>query len=84
MWPALRDKKLLVCSEGKCVVVRANDTGYLSEWGIAVDLSKRAFQELAPLRQGVVKVRVWIIKEENHERQYIYSDDVPCFGYHCR
>jgi len=62
-WSELRNKTLLVCGKGKCVLVRANDTGYLSEWGIAVDLSKRAFQQLAPLRQGVVEVRVWVMEE---------------------
>lgn len=64
MWPELRDRKLLVCGESRCVVVRVNDTGYLSGWGIAVDLSKRAFQRLAPLRQGIVRVKVWIIDKE--------------------
>jgi len=63
MWPELRDKSLLVCADSKCVVVRANDTGYLAEHGIVVDVSKRGFQELAPLRQGVVRVRVWVIEE---------------------
>jgi len=66
MWPGLRDEKLLVCGEEKCVIVRVNDTGYLAEHGIVVDLSKRAFTELAPLRQGVVKVKVWMLKEERN------------------
>lgn len=63
-WPELRNHKLLVCGEGRCVLVRANDTGYLGEWGIAVDLSKRAFRQLAPLRQGVVRVRVWVTEDK--------------------
>jgi len=62
MWPALRNKKLLVCSRKHCVLVRANDTGYLRGHGIVIDLSKGAFQKLAPLYQGIVKVRVWVIK----------------------
>ena len=66
MWPALRDKKLLVCTQSKCVIVRADDTGYLANCGIVVDLSKRAFREVAPLDQGVAKVKVWIMEERWH------------------
>ena len=62
-WPGLRGKEVVVCADTTCVKVRVTDTGYLSEWGIAVDLSKRAFQRLAPLRQGIVEVRVWVMEE---------------------
>lgn len=64
-WPEFRGKEVLVCTrDSTCVKVQVNDTGYLAEHGIVVDLSKRAFQQLAPLRQGVVRVRVWIIPEK--------------------
>lgn len=75
MWSELRGKEVVVCAYStqqksgslSCTsVLVINDTGYLAEHGIVVDLSKRAFQQLAPLRQGVVWVRVWIIKEERY------------------
>ena len=64
MWPELRNKKLLVCGKGRCVLVRANDTGYLAEHGIVVDLSKRAFSQLGDLERGIIPVKVWVIEEE--------------------
>lgn len=70
MWHKLKGKEVIVCESSKeegyvacrCVVVRANDTGYLAEHGVILDLSKRAFQQLAPLRQGVVPVKVWVMQ----------------------
>jgi len=61
-WPEMEGKEVLICADSACVKARVNDTGYLAEHGIVVDLSKRAFQQLAPLRQGVVEVRMWIIE----------------------
>jgi len=64
LWPEMRDRRLLVCVEARCVMVRVNDTGYLADSGVTLDLSKRAFGELAPLGQGIVRVETWIIEKE--------------------
>lgn len=62
LWPEMRDRRLLVCAGAKCVVVRVNDTGYLADAGVMIDFSKRAFGELAPLGQGIVRIEMWIIE----------------------
>jgi len=64
LWPEMRGWRLLICAERKCVMVRVNDTGWLADSGVTLDLSKRAFGELAPLRHGMVRVKAWIIERE--------------------
>jgi rare lipoprotein A (peptidoglycan hydrolase) len=46
---------LLVCHDGRCIRVRVRDRGTFSH---AVDLSRGAFAQLAPLSSGVIDVTV--------------------------
>ncbi len=43
---------------GKTVVVWVNDTGGFTRYGIKIDLSRRAFEQIADLGEGRVKVRI--------------------------
>lgn len=43
---------------GKTVVVRVNDRGAFAKYGRTLDLSEAAFKQIAPLKQGVVKVKI--------------------------
>jgi rare lipoprotein A len=50
---------------GKFVLVRVNDRGVakrLLKKGRIIDLTPRAFKELAPLSQGLVRVKLEVIK----------------------
>ena len=50
-----------VCHEGKCVKVKHNDFGpskKCQKRGVIIDLSPRAFSELAPLKKGKILVTV--------------------------
>lgn len=47
---------------GKSVVVRVNDTGGFGKYNRALDLSRAAFAAIAPLGQGVVKVKYEVLK----------------------
>ena len=47
---------------GKCVVVKVNDTGAFAKYNRTLDLSQAAFQQIAPLGQGVVKVTIQVLK----------------------
>ncbi len=60
LWDELRGHHLMVCTPADCVLVRVNDTGYLSAWNVLLDLSPRAFRQLAPLGLGVLDVQVWV------------------------
>ncbi len=43
---------------GKSVIVWGNDTGNLRKYGRAIDLSKKAFSQIADLSEGVIKVTI--------------------------
>lgn len=53
--------KVTNVANGKSVVVRINDRGKFGK-GVIIDLSKGAFQKIADIRQGVIKVRLEIVK----------------------
>ncbi len=48
-------------SNGRQVQVRVTDRGAFSSRGVLLDLSKGAFEQLAPLSQGVVKVKIQVV-----------------------
>jgi rare lipoprotein A len=50
--------KVTNISNGKSVVVKVNDTGNFSRLGRTLDLSKAAFAKIAPLGQGICKVKI--------------------------
>lgn len=47
---------------GKSVVVRVNDTGNFKKYGRILDLSKGAFSRIANLKEGVIKIKIQVIK----------------------
>ena len=47
---------------GKSVVVKVNDTGGFAKYNRTLDLSQAAFQQIAPLDQGVAKVTIQVLK----------------------
>lgn len=47
---------------GKSVVVKVNDTGGFTKYNRTLDLSQAAFQQIAPLGQGVAKVTIQVLK----------------------
>lgn len=47
---------------GKSVVVKVNDTGAFTKYNRTLDLSQAAFQQIAPLDQGVAKVTIQVLK----------------------
>lgn len=48
---------------GKSVVVRINDTGaFTRKYGRTLDLSQGAFSKIAPISQGIVKVKIEVLK----------------------
>lgn len=50
--------KVTNLSNGKSVVVIINDTGSFGKYGRVLDLSEKAFSDIAELKKGVVKVKV--------------------------
>jgi rare lipoprotein A len=53
-------------ANGKSVVVRINNRGpYIT--GRSLDLTPYAFSQIAPLKQGVVRVRYTVISEGEHK-----------------
>lgn len=50
--------KVTNLENGKAVTVRVTDTGGFTKLGRIIDLSKGAFQKLAPLSRGIIKVLV--------------------------
>lgn len=46
----------------KSVVVKVNDTGAFTKYNRTLDLSQAAFQQIAPLGQGVAKVTIQVLK----------------------
>ena len=48
---------------GKSIVVRVTDRGgFKKKYGRIIDLTPRAFKSLAPLSQGIIKVKVEVVK----------------------
>ena len=74
LWDELRGSKLLVCTVGnkdshnshsRCVMPIVTDTGdarAFRQHGVAVDLSVKAFKQLAGLEVGTLPARVWRVK----------------------
>lgn len=54
--------KVTNVSNGKSVIVKVNDTGGFAKYGRTLDLSQGAFQKIAPLSQGIVKVTITVLK----------------------
>lgn len=52
--------KVTNIANGKAVICRVNDTGKFGR-SVVVDLSKGAFAQIAPLKQGKIKVKVEIL-----------------------
>ena len=64
-WNLLKGKTLRVSSGDESVDVVVNDTGGFEKYGRIVDLSKAAFEKLAPLKQGIIKnVKVEIVEDK--------------------
>ena len=53
-----RYKTYKVCTEDKCITCYHNDYGPAREDRV-IDLSSHAFKQLAPLKQGLVHVKVY-------------------------
>ena len=47
---------------GKSVVVRVTDRGEFKKYGRIIDLTPRAFSAIGNLKQGILKVKVEVIK----------------------
>ena len=47
---------------GKSVIVKVNDTGGFKKYGRTLDLSRGAFAKIADINQGLVKVKIRVIK----------------------
>jgi rare lipoprotein A len=50
--------KVTNVATGKSVIVKINDTGGFSRLGRRLDLSQGAFAKIAPLGQGICKVKI--------------------------
>jgi len=48
---------------GKSVICRVNDRGGFSKYGRVIDLSKRSFMAISDIKNGIVKVRISVIKK---------------------
>lgn len=46
----------------KSVIVRVNDTGGFKKYGRIIDLSKGAFAKIANLKQGIIIVKIEVVK----------------------
>lgn len=66
-WYADFDTILKVVNQdnGREVMCRVTDTGGFLKYGRIIDLSKRAFEELAPLSKGEINVKVYINNQLN-------------------
>lgn len=49
---------------GKSVIVKVNDRGAFAKYGRTLDLSEEAFRRIAPLRQGIVKVKIKKVEKD--------------------
>lgn len=54
--------KVTNISTGASVIVRVNDTGGFKKYGRTLDLSRGAFAKIADIKQGLVKVKIKVIK----------------------
>ena len=56
--------KLLVTNKanGKSVIVKVNDTGGFKKYGRTLDLSRGAFAKIADINQGLIKIKIKVIK----------------------
>jgi rare lipoprotein A len=52
--------KITNVDNGKSVIVKVTDTGSFSK--VTLDLSKRAFSNIAKLEQGVVEIKIKVLK----------------------
>jgi len=57
--------KVTNLENGKSVVVRVVDRGPAKRLGRIIDLTKYAFSQIANLRQGLIKVKVEVVKPYN-------------------
>ena len=62
-WEEMAGKTYQVCRDGAdqyqgCVLVRVNDTGYLEEYGVLIDLSRAAFRRIGALGEGRISVTI--------------------------
>ena len=63
LYPFFAGRTLRVCAPWRCievVVTDSGDTEAFEDHHVAVDLSMRAFQELAALDVGILPVEVWL------------------------
>lgn len=49
-------------ANGKSVIVKVNDTGGFKKYGRTLDLSRGAFAKIADINQGLVNVKIRVIK----------------------
>jgi rare lipoprotein A len=54
--------KVTNIENGKAVIVRVNDTGGFKKYGRIIDLSKGAFSKIANLKQGIITVKIEVMK----------------------
>lgn len=55
--------KVTNLENGKSVIVRVNDRGnFKKKYGRIIDLSKGAFAKIANIKQGIIKVKVEVVK----------------------
>lgn len=46
----------------KSIICRVNDRGGFHKYNRVIDLSKKSFKSIAPLKNGVIRVKVTVIK----------------------
>ena len=49
-------------ANGKKTIVRVNDTGGFKKYGRTLDLSRGAFAKIADINQGLIKIKIKVIK----------------------
>lgn len=49
-------------ANGKKAIVRVNDTGGFKKYGRTLDLSRGAFSKIADINQGLIQVKIKVIK----------------------
>ncbi len=49
-------------ANGKSVIVKVNDTGGFKKYGRTLDLSRGAFAKIADINQGLIKIKISVIK----------------------
>ena len=68
--------KVTNINNGKFIFCRVNDTGNFKKYGRIIDLSPKAFSELADLKEGIIKVKIEPISSSKVlvSKQKIYPD----------